>query len=382
MGENNATTVKVPSSTELALALALGWAAAELVGRYRHGIHPRNPAAARAWEGRQVPRLSYSRRVLRSNNDLFWLLAQRMLVLSQELGLADLEGKDVEGSVDRRLRALPGEIRKYVDDPAYTTALEPAAFYRLLDDWTQLARLELGVRSRALRDAFSFAGDLADIYWALPVPQRYNLPDWAGAWSKMLYKLTGVVRGLERVRASLPPHVYGALRRSLEAWREARPAWLTEEVTFGPAREISGRLGEQTTLWGDILMGERLPEGNLRPRDQRAIGVLSLSAFVFVLLLILLAFSAVVVGGVELVIWVVAPFVRGLFLKVPDVSEWVKTPSVSDWLAIGGLAAAGGGLLVSAGVWLFRRLGDIYRWLRDGFTDLWVRRRTVIPWRQ
>lgn len=172
MGENNATTVKGPSSTELALALALGWAAAELVGRYRHGIHPRNPAAAKGWEGRQVPRLSYSSRALRSNNDLFWLLAQRMLVLSEELGLDDLEGKDV-----------------------------------------------------------------------------------------------------------------------------------------------------------------------------------------------------------------VVPFVRGLFLKVPDVTEWVKAPSVSDWLTIGGLVAAGGGLLVSAGVWLFRRLGDIYRWLRDEFTDLLVRRRTVIPWR-
>ena len=190
MGENSTATVKVPSSRELVLALALGWAAAELVGRYRHGIHPRNPAAAKAWEGRQVPRLSYSSRALRSNNDLFWLLAQRMLVLSEGLGLDDLEGKDVEGSVDQRLRALPGEIRKYIEDPASTEALEPEVFYRLLDDWTQVARLELGVRSRALRDAFAFAGELADVYWALPVPQRHNLPDWARAWNKMLYKLS------------------------------------------------------------------------------------------------------------------------------------------------------------------------------------------------
>ncbi len=381
MGENKTTTVKAPSSRELTLALALGWAAAELVGRYRHGIHPRNPAAAKAWEGRQVPRLSYSRRALRSNNDLFWLLAQRMLVLSEELGLDDLESKDVEGSVDRRLRALPGEIRKYIHDPTSTGALEPEVFYQLLEDWTQLARLELGVRSRTLRDVFSFAGDLADVYWALPVPQRHNLPDWAGAWNKMLYKLSGVVRGLDRVKALLPPHVYGALRRSLEAWREARPARLAEEATFELAREISGLLGEQATIWGDILQGERSPEDYLRPRDRRAIGVLSLSAFVLTLVLILLTFFAVVVGGVESVIWVVVPFVRSFFRQVPDVSVWVKTPSVSDWLAIGGLVAAGGGLLVSAGVWLFRRLGDIYQWLWDGFTDLFVRRRTVVPWR-
>lgn len=177
MGENKTAKVTAPSSRELALALALGWAAAELVGRYRHGIHPRNPAAAKAREGRQIPRLSCSRRALRSNNDLFWLLAQRMLVLSEELRLDDLEGKDVEGSVDRRLRALPGEIRKYIDDPTSTRALEAAAFYQLLEDWTQLARPEPGVWSRALRDAFSFAGDLADVYWALPVPQRHNLPD-------------------------------------------------------------------------------------------------------------------------------------------------------------------------------------------------------------
>ena len=82
-----------------------------------------------------------------------------------------------------------------------------------------------------------------------------------------------------------------------------------------------------------------------------------------------------------MVIWVVVPFVRGFFPQVPDVSVWVKTPSVSDWLAVGGLVAAGGGLLVSAGVWLFRRLGAIYRWLWDGFTGLLVRRRTVVPWR-
>jgi len=331
MEENKATTVKAPSSKELALALALGWAAAELVGRYRHGIHPRNPAAAKAWEGRQVPRLSYSRRALRSNNDLFWLLAQRMLVLSEELGLDDLESKDVEGSVDRRLRALPGEIRKYIDDPTSTRALEPEVFYQLLEDWTQLARLELGVRSRTLRDVFSFAGDLADVYWALPVPQRHNLSDWAEAWRKMLYKLFGAVKGVEKVKTSLPPHVYSVLRHSLEVWREARPAWLAEEATFELAREISGLLGEQATIWGDILQGEQLPEDYLRPRDRRAIGVLSLSAFVLILVLILLTFFAVVVGGVELVIWVVVPFVRSFFPHVPDVSMWVKTPSVSDW---------------------------------------------------
>lgn len=378
MAENKATTVTAPSSRELALALALGWAAAELVGRYRHGIHPRNPATARTWEGRRVPRLSYSRRALRSNNALFWLLAQRMLVLSEQLGLDDLEGRDVEGSVDRRLRALPGEIRKYIDDPTSTGALQPEVFYQLLEDWTQLARLELGVRSRALRDAFSFAGDLADVYWALPVPQRHNLPDWAGAWRRMLYRLSGVLKSAERIKASLPPHVYSILRHSLKAWQKARPAWLAGEVTFEQAREVSGLLGEQAAIWGDILQGEQLPEDYLRPWDWRTIGVLSLSAFGLILALILLAFFAVVVGGVELVIWVVVPFVRAFFPQVPDVSVWVKTPSVSDWLAIGGLVAAGGGLLVSAGVWLFRRLGDIYRWLRDGFTDLLVRRRTVI----
>ena len=378
MGENKATTVTAPSSRELALALALGWAAAELVGRYRHGIHPRNPAAARVWEGRQVPRLSYSRRALRSNNALFWLLAQRMLVLSEQLGLDDLEGKDVEGSVDQRLRALPGEIRQYMDDPASTRALEPGVFYQLVEDWTQLARLELGVRSRALRDAFSFAGDLADIYWALPVPQRHNLPDWAGAWRRMLYRLPGVLKGAERIKASLPPHVYGILRHSLKAWRKFRPAWLAEEVTFEQARALSGLLGEQAAIWGDILQGERLPEDYLRPWDQRAIGVFSLSAFGLLIALILLTFFAGVVGSVELVIGVIVPFVRAFFQQVPDVSVWVKTPSVSDWLAIGGLMAAGGGLLVSAGVWLFRRLGDIYRWLQGGFTGWLVRRRTVV----
>jgi len=54
------------------------------------------------------------------------------------------------------------------------------------------------------------------------------------------------------------------------------------------------------TRWGQ---GERLAEDYLRLRDRRAIGVLSLSAFVLILVLILLTFFAVVVGGVELVIW-------------------------------------------------------------------------------
>ena len=98
-----------------------------------------------------MPRLSYSSRALRSNNDLFWLLAQRLIVLSDELGLDDLEGEEKEGSVDARIRALPAEIRKYIADPSSTSALDPEGFYQLLEDWTQLIRLELGVRARALR---------------------------------------------------------------------------------------------------------------------------------------------------------------------------------------------------------------------------------------
>jgi len=117
MDNNESPTAALSLSKQLPLALGLGWSAGELVGRYRHGIHPRNPAAGKAGQGWALPRLSYSSRALRSNNDLFWLLAQRLIVLSDELGLDDLEDKEKEGSVDARIRALPAEIRKYIWGP-------------------------------------------------------------------------------------------------------------------------------------------------------------------------------------------------------------------------------------------------------------------------
>jgi len=370
------------SAREAALALGLGWSAAEMVGRYRHGIHPRNPAACKSWEGRNIPRLSYSSRTLSSNNDLFWLAAQRLIVLADKLGLDDLEGKGKAGSIDTRIRGLPGEIRKYIADPTSTSALEPESFYRLLEDWTQLARLELGVRSQALREAFSFSGDLADLYWALPVPQRHNLPRWAASWRKMLYKIPRVIAGLERVEPSLPPYAFAAIKNSLEKWQKAHPSWLRDaDFTLEQARRLSEKLGEQARIWGDILKGERLPEDYLQPNDRLWIGVLVTIAFITILSLILLAFSVMAVGAFQAILWVVVPFLRSFFPGLPP-SAFMTTPSLGEWLALGSIMATAVGFLVSTGVWFFRQLGSIYRWLRDVFTPSFVCRRTLVPWEQ
>jgi hypothetical protein len=377
---NEPSTIVLPLPKQLALALGLGWSAGEFVGRYRHGIHPRNPASRKAGQGWALPRLSYSSRALRSNNDLFWLLAQRLIVLSDELGLDDLEGKKKKDSVDARIRALPVEIRKFIADPTSTTALEPEGFYQLLEDWTQLIRLELGVRALALREAFSFAGELADLYWALPVPQRHNIPVWADAWQRMLYKVPRVLESLGRIKASLPPYAFMAVEHSLKRWRAVRPAWLETGVSLEQARALSGCFGEQARVWGDILQGEKLPQDHLERRDRLWVGVLSVSAFVLILLLILLAFSALVAMIVGLAVRVVIPWVQGLLPSVSEPSKLVETPSVSDWLTIGGLLSAAAGLLASAGVWFFRRLGDIYRWLRSQLIPLFVRRRTLVAW--
>ncbi|MGA9351977.1 MAG: hypothetical protein WBW48_24675 [Anaerolineae bacterium] len=381
MDNNESPTAALSLSKQLPLALGLGWSAGELVGRYRHGIHPRNPAAGKVGQGWALPRLSYSSRALRSNNDLFWLLAQRLIVLSDELGLDDLEDKEKEGSVDARIRALPAEIRKYIADPSSTSALDPERFYQLLEDWTQLIRLELGVRAQTLPEAFSFAGELADLYWALPVPQRYNLSGWADAWQKLLYKVPRVLEVLGRVKTSLPPYAVVALEHSLKRWQQARPAWLEAEFSQEQARALSGRFGEQARVWGDILQEEKLPQDHLKCSDWLWVGVLSALAFALILLLILLAFSGLVAGASGLLIWVVIPWVQGLLPSVPEPSELVQTPSVSDWLTIGGLLSAAAGLLISAGVWFFRRLGDIYGWLRSQLIPFFVRRRTLVAWR-
>lgn len=351
-----------------------------MVGRYRHGIHPKNPAARKSWEGWNVPRLSYSSRALSSNNDLFWLSAQRLIVLSDELRLDDLEGKGKAGSIDTRIRALPGEIRKYIADPASTSALDPEVFYRLLEDWTQLARLELGVRSQALREAFSFSGDLADLYWALPVPQRHNLPQWAASWRKMLYKIPGVIAGLKKAEPSLPPYAFAAIKNSLREWQEACPSWLTDaDFTLEQARGLSEKLEEQARVWGDILKGERLPEDYLQPSDRLWIGVLVTFAFVTTLSLILLAFSLTAAGAFQAILWAIIPLVRGFFPVLPPPSAFVTTPSLGEWLALGSILATAAGFLVSMGVWFFRQLSSIHRWLRDLFTPFFVCRRTSVP---
>lgn len=378
---NHTTSAQVLTEPgQLALVLALGWSAAELIGRYRHGIHPRNPAARKRWEGRVVPRLSYSSRALQSNNALFWLSTQRLIVLSDQLGLDDLEGKDKPDSIDARIRALPGEIRKYINDPNSTTALEPEAFYQLLEDWTRLVRLELAVRSWAMREVFSFSGDLADLYWALPVPDWPNLNQWPEDWRKVLYKVGDALENLDKVKSFLPPYTFEALQENLHHWQRVNPVWLQNEFTLEQARDLCDRLGEQAGVWGAMLQREQRPEDYLRRADWLWVGILSVASFGAVLVAVLLGFAAVVVGLSWLTISVLVPVMRPLLPGQPDPSKLVETPSVSDWLAVGGLLAAVVTFSISVARWLFHRSGDVYRWLRGRFISFFVRRRTVVRW--
>jgi hypothetical protein len=364
-----------------ALVLALGWSAAELMGRYRHGIHPRNPAAEKTLESRDLPRLSYGKQPLASNNALFWLVAQRLIVLADELGLDDLEDREEPDSIDSRIRRFPTEIRDYIAEPESTDALEPENLYQLLEDWTQLARLELGVRSQALREIFDFAGDLADLYWALPVPQRYELEEWADAWRKTTqYRIRGILGRLEEVKKHLPLYVGTALEDGLKAWQVVRPAWLEGEFELEQARQLAARFGEQTQVWGNILQGERGPEDYLLRRDRGLIQLSTALSFGGALLGILLGFSLGVVGVIQFVTQVVLPFVQGLFPGMLTLADLLGIPSLSEWVTIGGLAATTIGFLGSASVWLFRQLGSIYRWLLERWVPLFLEGRTVVRW--
>lgn len=378
MAEDKETISPIRQKT---LALSLGWSAAELVGRYRYGVHPRNPAAQKVVESRDLPRLSYSKRTLASNNALFWLVAQRLIVFADELGLDDLEERERPDSIDARIRRFPAEIRKYIADPTSTEALQPDTFYQLLEDWTQLARLELGVRSQALRELFDFAGDLADLYWALPVPQRFKLEEWAEVWrATTQYRVPGVLDRLEEVKKHLPLYVGGALEEGLKAWQGVRPAWLEGEFELEQARQLAARFGEQALVWGDIMQGERVPEDYLLRRDRAWIQFITALSFGGVLLSILLGFSLGAVGIIQFVTQVALPFVEGLFPGVLTPADLLGIPSLSEWVTIGGLAATTIGFLGSASVWLFRQLGSIYRWLHERWVPIFLEGRTVVRW--
>lgn len=377
-GPSPANETPVPTR-QLILTWALGWSAAELVGRYRLGIHPSNPAARRSWKGRNLPRLSYSRRrALTSNNALAWLLAQRLIVLSRELGLENLEEGGRGKSVDARLRALPGEIQRFVERKGPLP--DPETFYQLLQDWAQLARLSLGARSIKLQEVFSFSGDLADLFWALPVPQRHNLERWAESWRKTLYKLPETLGGLRRVRGSLPRFAFEAIEQGLKAWQKARPLWLEGEFTLDQARTLSKRFMDQARLWGDILQGERTPRDYLSPADERWVVTLTVASFTVALVFLFLIGIGAVVVGLEVILRAVIPFVRTLFLQPPPLSGLVKTPSLGDWLAAGGALVAAGGVLWSAGKGFYLRLSSLYRWLQGQLVLFFVRRRTVVAW--
>jgi hypothetical protein len=235
-----------PDLEQVRAAFRLGWAVAELRGRYRPDLflHPEPgalPAFARDADDQPLPL-----GVERKNREVRIEVFEAALGLSKVLDLKlKIDGRE---TVDRIQQALEGlentnEARRRSRWPAVARA-----FYR----WDAQIQDTLVVRATQAA-AYQLGRALAETYWAL----NPDLPDnEMGSWRFLLgpSRQETVGRLVARLSAYIGPLIAAAIQSSFAPW-----CVLASDADRRRAEGVRSALYQQGLLWRDLIRGERLP---------------------------------------------------------------------------------------------------------------------------
>jgi hypothetical protein len=247
------------SSAEVAAALRLGWAVAEVRGRaWPDG--PRPSAAVPLLDPPEVLPLRSQRRPADARRE-----ALRGLVAA-----ATLLGVGRDGALARELRTAlpveePGDTASgavdptSVDDPPWSAT---AAFFLTWDAWFQD---ELAQRDESLANAYLLGRGLAECYWGLGSEATWVRNGTPSAVSPAF--LLGADRRLElsRMLGRLDPHIThetspAAISGSLEAWGA-----VAEDEHWLSAPDLRATLYEQVRRWYQLVILGQDPTTLIRP---------------------------------------------------------------------------------------------------------------------
>jgi hypothetical protein len=230
----------LPDAADVTAAFRLGWAIAELRGRYR-------PAVAHVAESppsRQVDNalpLAAERTPAEQRLELFMVVN----------GLSDALGLDFPDATTRltraaQLRGLLGALDAKPTDGDRWDALT-AAFH----SWDGAIQDDLVLRPR-LSAAYQLGRGLAETYWELD-PRIATAGD-PRAWTEVLgARRVGLIKRLTgRLSDYLDPLIVAVVGHSLDGWVHvaSEPAWRAQ-----PDARL--KLFQQGLIWRDLIRGER-----------------------------------------------------------------------------------------------------------------------------
>jgi hypothetical protein len=236
---------ELPSDAEsVRAAFRLGWAVAELRGRYRPDLflHPDAGAEAgfaRTRDDRPLPLASE-----RKNREIRIEIFQAAEGLSERLGLALQSGK--VATLDRMRDVLA--LLENTNAATRLTRWPPTAeaFYK----WDAQIQDALVVPA-AQAAAYQLGRALAETYWALdPERPSHEMGSWACLFGTRREET--IKRLLGRLSTYLDPLARAAVEGSFADWCK-----IAADEHRRSAHDVRAKLYRQGLLWRDLIRGER-----------------------------------------------------------------------------------------------------------------------------
>jgi hypothetical protein len=231
---------------QMRTAFRLGWAVAELRGRYRPDLflHPEAGAPAAFKRDKDEHPLPLGNE--RKNREV------RIEVFQGAAGLSKALNLDLEVDGAETLEHIRDVIACLEDTDAATRRAQWPEVADAFYSWDAQLQDALVVPAICAA-AYQLGRALGDTYWALdPERSEQDMGSWAFLFGS--YRQQTLERLIARLSAYLGPLVTIALEESFNAWNElaADPDRRSEEG-------VRAALYQQGLLWRDLIRGERQP---------------------------------------------------------------------------------------------------------------------------